>query len=262
MAVEPNKTWIDHIPAIWLEPVKPQADRRLVIFLTGLSGSKEDLLPYLNSLAEAGCDALSFDNWEHGERTSLNSQQIVERAFSNFRRYMWVYIGQTALDTLRVIDWAVENLGVEPQVSVGGLSMGGDIAVAAAGIDPRIHRVGALAATPDWRRPGMVDLRRADHTLLPAGAPDAYARHFYELYNPITNLAHYAHAPAIHFINGEIDDHVPPEAAYRFKSALAELYPQAAANITIHLLPGVNHSTFFNAQDQWWPELRDFLCAS
>ena len=55
---------------------------------------------------------------------------------------------------------------------------------------------------------------------------------------PITQLSHYARGPEIRFVNGEKDDNVPPEAAFRFKSALAELYPQAAQNVTIDLLPG------------------------
>ncbi len=259
MANIPTTTWIDHIPAIYLEPQIPPPIRRLVIFLDGLSGRKENLLPYLTDLAEAGFIALSFDAFEHGERTTMTQGQIIERTFGNFRRYMWPIIGQTALDTLRVIDWAIANLGVEPQVSMGGISMGGDISITAAGIDPRIRRVGALVSTPDWLRPGMTDLRKEGHPPLPPGAPDAYARHFYEQYNPITHLAHYAHAPRIHLINAENDDHVPPEAAFRFKSALAELYPQAAEAVTIHLLPGRDHATAGGAKDQWWPALIKFF---
>lgn len=259
MTRKPNTTRIDHIPAVWLEPREPQPARRLAIFLTGLSGSKESVLSYLEDLAAAGFVALSFDTWEHGERTPLTGQQVAERTFGNFRRYMWVNIGQTALETLRVIDWALEHLGVEPQVCMGGLSMGGDIAVTAAGMDPRIRRVGAVVATPDWLRPGMVDLLDKDRRPLPTGAPDAYSRTFYELFNPITHLAHYAHAPEIRFVNGEKDDHVPPEAAYRFKAALSELYPQAGESVTIDLLPGLDHIGVGAAAAQWWPGLLAWL---
>ncbi len=255
MANELQSTWIDHIPAIWLEPQPPQPRRRLAIMLTGLTGNKESVTPLLSDLANAGFIALSFDAWEHGERTKLTGEQIGARTFGNFRRYMWATIGQTALDTLRVIDWAIANLGVEEQVCMGGQSMGGDIAVTAAGIDPRIRRAAAVASTPDWLRPGMMDLLNKEKVLLPTGTPDAYSRKFYELFNPITHLAHYAHAPEIRFINGEKDDHVPPEAAYRFKSALAELYPRAAENITIDLLPGLDHISLWHAKDQWWPGL-------
>jgi len=259
MTGELKTTWVDHIPVFWLEPQNPQPVRRLAIFLTGLSGAKESTLPYLTDLVEAGWVALSFDNWEHGERTSLTSEQIVQRAFGNFRRYMWVNIGQTALDALRVIDWAIANLDVETRVCMGGLSMGGDISITAAGIEQRIRRVGAVVATPDWLRPGMRDLRREDHAALPSGDPDAYSRFFYEQFNPITHLSHYAHAPEIHFVNGEMDDHVPPEAAFRFKSALGELYPRAGEAITIDLLPGLDHIGVGRVSDQWWPALLAWL---
>lgn len=258
MNADIHSTWIDHIPAIWLEPRAARPDRRLAIFLNWLGGSKENLLPYLTDLAHAGFYALSFDCWEHGERSGT-SAQVGERTFGNFRRHMWVNIGQTALDTLRVIDWAVAGLAVEPQVCMGGLSMGGDIAVAAAGIDARIRRVAAVGATPDWLRPGMLDFRVEGHPPLPVGTPDAYARYFYEQFNPITHLAHYTHAPEIYFFNGEKDDHVPPEASQRFKSALAELYPAAAEKVTISLLPGLDHGGLFSASTQWWPAALDWL---
>jgi dienelactone hydrolase len=259
MTLELKTTRVDHIPAVWFEPPDPQPRRRLAIFLNGLSGAKENMEPYLSDLAQAGFVALSFDNWEHGERTHLTGQEVAERAFGNFRRYMWVHIGQTALDTLRVIDWAIAHLGVEPQVCVGGLSMGGDIAVTAAGLDERIRRVGAVVSTPDWLRPGMRDLRDPNHSLLPVGEPDAYARRFYDLFNPITHLSHYAHAPHIRFINAEKDDHVPPEAAFRFKAALAERCPQAAENVTIDLLPGLDHISIGQARDEWWPGLVEWM---
>jgi dienelactone hydrolase len=255
----PNTTWIDHIPAIWFEPQTPQFSRRLAIFQTGLSGNREIALPYLRDLADAGFVALNFDNWDHGERINLTREQIVTRTFGNFRHYMWVNIGQTAAETLRVIDWAIANLGGEPHVCMAGLSMGGDISVTAAGIEPRIRRVAAVGATPDWLRPGMMDLLRPDHPVLPQGTPDAYSRLFYELFNPITHLAHYAHAPEIRFENGEKDDHVPPEAAFRFKSALTELYPEAGDNVSIDLLPGLDHRGVFNASTEWWPDLLAWL---
>lgn len=49
-----QSAWIDHIPAVWLEPQSPQPSGRLAIFLNGLSGNKEGMLPYLTDLAKAG----------------------------------------------------------------------------------------------------------------------------------------------------------------------------------------------------------------
>ncbi len=74
--------------------------------------------------------------------------------------------------------------------------MGGDIAVAAAGLDHRVERVAAIIATPDWLRPGMQDLFNPG-TVLPPGEPDAYAQYFYDHLNPLTHLAAFVHGPAI-----------------------------------------------------------------
>jgi cephalosporin-C deacetylase-like acetyl esterase len=63
--------------------------------------------------------------------------------------------GRTVLESLRVLDWVDEHFGVAGPRVAGGVSMGGDVAVALAGVDPRIDRVAALVATPDSARPGM-----------------------------------------------------------------------------------------------------------
>jgi uncharacterized protein len=105
--------------------------------------------------------------------------KMISRSLRNGFRLMWPILGHITLDTLRVIDWALAALDVAPQIYMGGISMGGDIAVAAAGIDHRIKRVAAIVATPDWKRPGMQDLFRPGMLLAP-GVADAYPRYFYE----------------------------------------------------------------------------------
>jgi hypothetical protein len=62
---------------------------------------------------------------------------------------------------------------------------GGAVAVAPAGVDPRIDRVAALVATPDWARPGMPTLGE-DRVLLDQGDADRYAQWFFDALNPIT----------------------------------------------------------------------------
>lgn len=105
----------------------------------------------------------------------------------------------------------------------------------------------------------MMDLTRPEHPPLPTDTPDAYALKFYELFNPITHLANYAQAPEMRFVNGEKEDHVPPEASFRFKAALTELYPRAAQNVTIDLLPGQDHGSIWSISNQWWPDLVTWL---
>jgi dienelactone hydrolase len=242
--------WVDHIPILWFDPQVRRSTRRLIIFLTGLTGTKESMTPNLQDLAVAGFVALSFDPWQHGERGTESQAEIATRVFGNFRRHMWPILGQTTLDTLRVIDWAIATLDVEPQVTMGGVSMGGDIAVAAAGIDHRIERVAAIVATPDWLRPGMQEILNPG-TLLPPGVPDAYAQYFYDHLNPLTHLNAYAHGPEINFVCGEKDTHVPPDGALRFQSALRAAYPSAADRVQVNLIPGMGH---IMDSKLWWPE--------
>lgn len=247
---------IDHIPVIWIEPQESQK-RRLVIFLNHLGGRKEATFPYLQDLAAKGFVALSFDAWQHGERGMEQPQELNKRVFSNFRRHMWPILGQTTLDTLRVIDWAVSELHVDPEIYMGGLSMGGDVAVAAAGVDKRIVRVAAVVSTPDWTRPGMAD-PFSPGNVLQQGIADSYAQYFYVRLNPITHLASYAHAPEIHFLCGEKDTHVPIEAAYRFQASLKDAYPNGADNITISLIPNFKHLDIKESA-LWWPECLAWL---
>lgn len=252
-----SAAWVDHIPVIWFEPQVHRSSRQLIIFLHHLGGSKESTVPMLKDIAAQGFVALSFDAWQHGERGTESREALVKRVFGNFRYHMWPILGHTTLDTLRVIDWAVSSLEVEPHVYIGGLSMGGDVAVAAAGIDYRIERVAAVVATPDWLRPGMEDAFHPG-TPLPPGKADQYAEYFYHRLNPLTNLASYAHDPAIYFLCGEKDTHVPPDGAFRFQSALREIHPAAAEQIRIHLISGLRH---LDIRDHrlWWPDCLAWL---
>lgn len=247
---------VDHIPVIWFEPQGDCSKRQLIIFLHHLGGKKETTIPFLQDLASKGFVALSFDAWQHGERGTGSPQEILGRVFGNFRRHMWPILGNTTLDTLWVIDWAVSSLNVEPDVYIGGLSMGGDIAVATSGIDHRIKRVAAVVATPDWLRPGMEDAFTG--TVMPVGEPDSYSQYFFDRLNPLTNLASYAHAPDIHFICGEKDTHVPPDGAFRFQSALQEAYPTEADKIKVSLLPNFKHLDVRD-NNRWWPDCLAWL---
>ena len=235
-----SSAWVGHIPVVWVEPAARRPGARLVIWLSYLSGSKEAMLPYLQDLAAAGFVALSFDAWQHGARGTEAPQDLAARVFKNFRHEMWPILGQTTLDTLRVIDWAVRTLGAPPQVYMGGVSMGGDISVAAAGLDQRIQRVAAVVATPDWLRPGMQDLSQPG-TLIDPGAPDAYAQYFYHQLNPLTHLSAYQHGPAISFECGANDTHVPPDGALRFQAALRQATPAAAERMRVNLIPDAGH---------------------
>lgn len=254
-----KKQNVDGIHVLYLEPSTPQLQRRLAIFLTGLSGVKEEQAAYLKDMADKGFIALAFDNYLHGERGTETSEQILDRTFTNMRRHGWTILGQTILDTLRVIDWAIAELGVLPEIYMGGISMGGDITIAAAGIDSRIVRCAPIVTTPDWLRPGMHDLFEPDKMLNP-GTPDAYSQFMYDQFNPITHLGRYVNCPPMRLTQGEQDSHIPPENAERFKRELSMLSPQAAERIEIVYVPApkADHMDVINRPADWWPGLLEW----
>ncbi len=116
--------------------------------------------------------------------------------------------------------------------------MGGDIAVAVAGIDPRIHAVAAIVSTPDWLRPGMRDLFEPTKLLDPGDA-DAYAAFFYDALDPITHIERYNRRTAISFECAAEDTHVPPDGALRFAESLRG--SNAAASVRVQLHPNRTH---------------------
>ncbi|MEQ2006567.1 MAG: prolyl oligopeptidase family serine peptidase [Limisphaerales bacterium] len=222
---------VGEIPVLVIAP-KETKGRPLVIWLTGFSGQKESVEAPLRELAKRGFVALSFDPYQHGERRIESREDLVKRVRGNIRRYFWPILARTAEETPKVIDWAVKTLGVRPEVGMGGISMGGDIAVAAAGVDRRIIVVSACVATPDWLRPGSFE---------PPGEPDAAAQADYDRRNPLTHLKLYAHRPAIAFQSGAVDKQVPPDGATRFVAALKPLYAEAADRLVVDLEPDVPH---------------------
>jgi dienelactone hydrolase len=238
--------------------VKPEgAPRGLFIHLPSFNQTKEEVLPILERLADKGYVAVSMDALQHGERGHEDRRQRFLRVFGNFRRYMWPILGQTALDVSRLTDWALAEFQLDTPVLISGLSMGGDIAVSAAGLDVRIAAVIAIGSTPDWKRPGMHSLTEAD-TLYPPGQADLYAQFFYDQLDPLTHPHHYARAPDLHFICGADDKHIPPDGALRFKAALSTLTPEAGQRVGLTLLPDLDHGDVCNP-DIWWPIASDLI---
>jgi dienelactone hydrolase len=231
---------VDHIPVIWVEPENFTAPAYLVIWIDGLTGNKERMQPYLTTLAASGFVAVSFDAFQHGERGAERPEQFISRIAGNYRRHYWPILGQTILDATRIIDWATANLKVYSDTLMGGISMGGDVAVATARIDRRVRCVAAMLATPDWLRPGMKDF--ADPSIeFAQGEADTYAKFFYDRFNPLTHLESFSHLPEITFECGAQDTLVPPDGALRFQEALNGMYKQAANRLRVNLHENVGH---------------------
>lgn len=139
--------------------------------------------------------------WARTPQRRTDPLELGREVLGAFRPRMWALAGRTVLESLRVLDWADQQLGNAGRRFVGGVSMGGDIAVALAGTDERITRVTALVATPDWTRPGM---RMLDDqkVVLDQGEADRYAEWFYDAFDPMTHLDAYRRDLAISFVCG------------------------------------------------------------
>lgn len=142
-------SYVDHVPVISVG----HEGAPLALWVPPLGMTKEDMRPVLDSLAGAGFRAIGLDPWQHGARGSESADEIRARVFSDFRRHVWPMIGQTTLDCLRVIDY----FGGGPVVA-GGTSMGGDVAVALAGIDHRVTRVPRSSPRRTGPAPGCATL--------------------------------------------------------------------------------------------------------
>jgi hypothetical protein len=96
----------------------------LALWLPALGHKKEGVASFLDDLAAVGFAAVSFDLWQHGKRGSESAEDIRAQVFGAYRRYKWPIVGQTTLDALRVIDWALETLGGGPSVVAGASRWG------------------------------------------------------------------------------------------------------------------------------------------
>lgn len=250
-----KKIWIDMLPVYCAFPqdYREGEPAKLCLFLSGLSGNKESLVElFAQKITSRGYVGVFFDHFGHGERsragvTCLNAskeeagkvgRRIGMTCFTNMYRYGWEIIGNGVLDAQRVMDYFQARMPVAEFV-MGGVSMGGDTSIAAAGADTRLNRVLCLITTPDWLRPGMCDLFTGE--IMDPGKPDAKSQWYYDQFNPMTHLSRYARGVDALFACGEKDTHIPPENAQRFIENLSRIAPDAAARMQIWWNRGAGH---------------------
>jgi uncharacterized protein len=229
---------VEGIPVILVEPDEQRGAP--VLWMSYLGGYGERNLPMLERFAAAGHPAASFDAPGHGARRSGDRQEFARHVLAAFRQRMWPLLGRTTLEALRVLDWIGEEVDASEGFLVGGFSMGGDAAVALAGIDQRVRRVAAIGSTPDWSRPGMHELGDPARPL-DQGEADAYAGWFAAHLDPMRHLDRFRRELAIDFELGAEDRHIPEANARAFADALVALDPPASATVEINVHPGLDH---------------------
>jgi uncharacterized protein len=223
---------VDGIPVLVVVPAAGKGNGDVALWAPFLGGRKEIYTSVLDQLAEAGFVAMAFDPRRHGERADLAPRQLLDEVMGSFRRVMWPILGGSVLDALAIADWALARYELGGSVVAGGVSMGGDIAVALAGIDPRVRRVVGVAATPDWMRPGMTIVDDPAR-IIEQGSPTALGQWLYERLDPMTNALAYRRRLDIGFHVGGDDTHVPGEAAQRFGRLLADA-PNTRIDVAEH----------------------------
>jgi dienelactone hydrolase len=229
---------VDGIPVLLVEAAGPGRD--VVLWMSHLGGSAEQTLPMLERFAGAGHPAVSFDGVGHGSRGSGDPWELAAGVLAAFRRRMWPILGQTTLEAMRVLSWAQERTGAAGAALAGGVSMGGDVAVALAGIDPRVVRVATVGSSPDWSRPGMRDLRDSTR-VVDQGAADPYSQWFADQLDPMRHLERYRGGAALGFELGGADHHIPQENAQAFADALRERPGVGPERLRLNVHPGLDH---------------------
>lgn len=230
---------IDGIPALLVVP-EGEVRGDVVLWMSHLGGHARQTRPMLDRFAAAGHPACSFDAVLHGGRGAGDPWDFARYVLASFRRRMWPILGQTTLEAMRVITWAQEQTGRIGDVLAGGISMGGDVAVALAGIDDRIRRVAAVGSTPNWSRPDMRELADASR-LIEQGQSDPCAQWFADQLDPSRHLERYRRGVAMTFELGEDDHHITAENARAFVRALQAVDPAAAADIRVQTYAGLDH---------------------
>lgn len=233
-------TNVGEVPVALCQPPKSTANGSLAIWIPYLGGNRKTGIKELQMLAEAGYFAISLDPYLHGDRKQAKSPSVRTLVFKEFKANMWPILGITTLDTFRVIDWVINKFNLNDKVVAGGLSMGGDIAIALSGIDKRIKRVSAVAASPDWLRPGMTDVFDSNK-LIDQGKSTPFGEWLYDHLNPLTHIQAYSHLPKIHFELGENDTHISSKHTLKFKKAFDKAFPKSTKTISININSGYKH---------------------
>ena len=213
------------LPALTVARAGAPSNAPLVLVLHPLGSRKEKMLPGQYALAQVGFRAVSLDTRLHGERPGADERDA--RLQADFFGTSSEMVEGTARDVSRLLD----ALGA-PKAAVHGISLGGYIAFAALGSDPRLE-VGSVAiGSPDWAAPmrafglgpgnPLYDLASAASPLqtLPAALPP----------RPLL-MQH-----------GTLDETVSVDGVIALEKSLRPLYATMPERLHLELYPGLGHA--------------------
>jgi len=239
---------VNDIPIAFCRPNENESNNSLAFWIPYLGGDKESCLKELQKLASFGYLAISIDPWLHGERKRDMKEDVRTLVLKDFRYYMWQILGITTMDAFRIADWAINAFNLTDNIVAGGVSMGGDIAIALAGIDARVSKVAAIASSPNWERPGMTDVMDAI-TIINQGKSSSYGKWLYNKLNPMSNLYSFGRPLKLHVELGELDTHIHPEWMLDFKRILCDYYALAKFNFEIVINIGATHISLVQSKE-------------
>jgi dienelactone hydrolase len=127
------------------------AQKPLVIMSHGFTGKKEDLIPYLETLAGMGYYAVGIDNRLHGEREDGGFGTVLSEGGRLNCYKLFNAIKENAEDIRLLIDYFTGETEVDiTRVGMLGISMGGFTTYRALSIDKRIKVAAPFISSPIW----------------------------------------------------------------------------------------------------------------
>ena len=206
MSIQREPTFIAAAPALLLYCGDAHKASKVgtILFYHGFGGSKEDYLPELTALAEAGFLAIGLDNVGHGERRLPDFEARVgsQPPGPDLEAALLTLVRATAQEVPKVVDTLIgRDLATPEHVGIAGWSMGGFIAYAAVVADPRLRVAVPIVGSPEWRLPWPDSPHRYPERFFPVAllsqtahddvrVSPHFARTFHQLLEP-----YYASAP-------------------------------------------------------------------
>ena len=172
--------------------------------------------PYAEFLTSLGFNALCFDAWIFGERSTRTELDFVKETLWK-GQVLW---GMMVYDALKAVDYLVTRPDVDTQrLSTVGMSMGSSTAQWAGALDPRLKVIVDICCLTDW------------HTLVEVGGLKGHGIYYYvpDLLNHFTTAQMNALiAPRAHLsLAGKQDALTPPAGLDKVDAELQQVYAAA-----------------------------------